>query len=238
MNDRPGWQYDETSQCGVDFSDPSVAAKYDENHTRFRDYKKGAEAIVSAIAIDSSHRVVDMGCGTGAFALHAAPYCSKVYAVDVSVAMLDYLEKRIIEKQLTNIECRYGGFLTYEHADEPVDAVVSVAVLHHLPDFWKLVGLRRVAEMLKPLGRFYLFDVVHDFSPPGHAKVFDEWIASTEERMGPAFAEEIVATIRDEYCTYDWIIEGMLERAGFSIDECKSLDNGPGATFICTKTGT
>ena len=32
--------------------------------------------------------VIDMGCGTGAFAIHAAPYYRRIHAVDVSQAML------------------------------------------------------------------------------------------------------------------------------------------------------
>ena len=54
----------------------------------------------------------------------------------------------------------HGGFLTYEHEAEPADAMVSIAALHHLPDFWKLVGLTRAAEMLKAGGGFFLFDIV------------------------------------------------------------------------------
>ncbi len=41
---RPAWQYDELRHSGVDYSDPSQAAVYDERHQRFRDYRKDAEA--------------------------------------------------------------------------------------------------------------------------------------------------------------------------------------------------
>jgi len=235
LTDIPEWQYDEMEHPGVDYADAGVVARYDENHRRFRDYEKSAAEIISDLELGPEHTVIDMGCGTGAFALPAAPHCKKIYAVDVSAAMLDYLGARAAIEGIDNIECHRGGFLTFEHTGGPVDAVVSIAVLHHLPDFWKLVGLARVADMLKPGGRMYLFDVVFRFAPGEHGTVLDEWVSSMETNLGKEFAEETVTHIRDEYSTYDWILEGMLERSGFSIDEKRILDGMPGTTYLCTK---
>jgi ubiquinone/menaquinone biosynthesis C-methylase UbiE len=235
MTEIPKWQYDEMEHHGVDYADYSVVAKYDENHIRFRDYKKSAEEIISALGLGLEHTVIDMGCGTGAFVLHAAPRCKKVYAVDISATMLEYLKKKAAKDNLNNIEYHQAGFLTYEHTDELVDAVVSVAVLHHLPDFWKLVGLSRVADMVKPGGRMCLFDVVYPFNVREHKAAFDQWISSTEANLGKEFANETVIHIRDEYSTFDWILEGMLERSGFSINEQRTLEAVPGTTYICTR---
>jgi ubiquinone/menaquinone biosynthesis C-methylase UbiE len=235
MTNIPKWQYDEMKHPGVDYADDAVVAEYDRNHLRFRDYKKSAEAILSALEVGAEHTVMDIGCGTGAFVLHAAPHCKKVYAVDVSAAMLQYLKKKATQANLDNIEYHQAGFLTYDHADEIVDAVISVAVLHHLPDFWKLVGLSRVADMLKPGGRMYLLDVVFPFGAGEHKAAFDEWVSSTEANLGHEFAAEIATHIRDEYSTCDWILEGILERSGFSIDEQKTLEESPVTTYLCTR---
>jgi putative AdoMet-dependent methyltransferase len=235
MTEIPEWQYDEMRQAGVDYADASVVAKYDEHHRRFRDYEKSAEDIIAALRLRPEHTVIDMGCGTGAFVLHAAPRCKKVYAVDVSAAMLEYLKKKGEKGNLSNIEYHQAGFLTYEHRDEPVDAVVSVAALHHLPDFWKLVGLSRVADMLKPGGSLCLFDMVYSCNAREHKAAFDQWVSSTESGLGKEFADETVIHIRDEYSTCDWILEGMLERASFTIKEKRTLKTMPGTTYICMK---
>ena len=41
-----------------------------------------------------------------------------------------------------------------------MDAVITQLALHHLPDFWKLVALKRISQMLKDGGKLYLRDVV------------------------------------------------------------------------------
>ena len=63
--------------------------------------------------------------------------------MDVSQTMLARLSAKAAVSGLDNIECCQGGLLTYVHAGEPVDAVVCIAVLHHLPDMRKLIGLSR-----------------------------------------------------------------------------------------------
>jgi hypothetical protein len=90
--------------------------------------------------------------------------------------------------------------------------------------------------MLKPGGRMLLFDVVFPFGAKGHRAAFEKWISSTEGTLGKEFARETIIHIRDEYSTCDWILEGILERSGFSIDDKKTLEELPGTTYVCTKT--
>jgi putative AdoMet-dependent methyltransferase len=167
----------------------------------------------------------------------AAPRCKKVFAVDVSSAMLQYLKNKAKENKLTNIEYHHAGFLTYDHTGEPADAFVSVAVLHHLPDFWKLVALSRAADMLRPQGRMWLMDVVFPFGAGEYEEAMDRWVSSTEASLGRELAEETVVHISNEYSTFDWILEGMLQRSGFTIDEKRILDPVPAAVYICTRRG-
>jgi putative AdoMet-dependent methyltransferase len=234
MKVKPNWFYDEIKQAGVDYSDPAQVAVYDNRHQKFRDYQKGAEAIIEAVKIGPEHTVIDMGVGTGAFSLYAAPHCKTIYAVDVSPVMLEFTRQKAEKAGLTNIVFCQGGFLTYEHQAPAVDAIVSVAVLHHLPDFWKLVGLRRIIQMMKPGGRLYLFDVVFPVEMREYETEFEKWVSSMTEAVGLEFAAEIETHIRDEYSTYDWVMEEFLARAGFRIDNAEYVD-GFGATYLCTK---
>jgi putative AdoMet-dependent methyltransferase len=228
------WFYDEMKHSGVDYNDLAQVRAFDERHQKFRDYEKASQAIIDRLGLGPGDTVIDIGAGTGAFALHAARTCKTVYAVDVSQAMLDYARQKAEQAGLKNVVFCHGGFLTYEHAGKPADALVSVAVLHHLPDFWKLVGLSQANEMLKPGGRLYLFDVVFPSDIAGYEARFDDWIDSFSRDVGPDFAVEVETHIRDEHSTYAWIMEGLLERAGFRIDSAEYAD-GFGATYICTK---
>ena len=85
----PRWAYDEMKQTGVDYLSMEQVQRYDDMHQRFRDYEKDSDTIVKLLELDSKSAVIDMGAGTGAFALHAGKHCRKVYAVDVSLAMLE-----------------------------------------------------------------------------------------------------------------------------------------------------
>ncbi len=230
----PAWFYNELMHSGVDYSDSAIAAKYDENHRRFRDFEEEADRILERLKIGGQHSVLDMGCGTGAFVLTAARRCRKVHAVDVSTAMLERCHKKTGELGLTNVEFHHAGYLTYIHGDEPVDGIVSVAVLHHLPDFWKAVALQRLHGMLKPGGRLFLFDVVFPSLSEGYEQGLDAWVKDIKLRAGEQMAEEAVVHIRDEHSTFDWVLEGMLERAGFHQEE-KISAPGFGITYICER---
>ena len=230
------WQYDELKPCGVNYNSVLCALSYDVHHGKFRDYQRESEEIIALLGLDADQTVLDMGCGTGAFAVHAAKHSRKVYAVDVSKAMLRCARRKAKKAKLDNIEFHRAGFLTYEHKAEPVDAIVSTAALHHLPDFWKLTGLRRLAQMLKIGGRLYLFDVVFSFNVDDSESRLNQWVKSTAERIGPTFAEEVEIHIREEYSTYDWIMESMLKHAGFVI-EMANYKHELMAAYLCTRKG-
>jgi len=186
----PEWTYDEMKQTGVDYSSIEQVQRYDDMHQRFRDYEKNSDAIIKLLELDSNSTVIDMGAGTGAFTLYAAKQCRKVYAVDISSAMLERCRKKGEEMGLSNVLYCHGGFLTYEHEAEPADAMVSIAVLHHLPDFWKLMALTRAAGMLKAGGRFFLFDIVFPSATEDMEGRLDAWVRSIAEQSGHELAAE------------------------------------------------
>jgi putative AdoMet-dependent methyltransferase len=190
MKTIPRWQYDELKFSGVDYSSVEQVAAYDSMHKKFRDYAKGTEEIIRRLGIDSNTTVIDFGSGTGAFTLHAAKKIKTIYAVDISEAMLDYCRQQAEKEGLNNIVFCPGGLLPYEHSGEPADAAVCIAVLHHLPDFWTLVALKRVYGMLRPGGRFLLFDIVFPSVEQNLERKIDEFIKGMEVMVDVRMAEE------------------------------------------------
>jgi len=234
MTDPPAWQWDESKQVGADYNDPAKILHYERTMVRLR--AAGAlPGIVESLRLGPEHTLIDMGCGPGLFAVYAARLCRRVHAVDVSQAMLDRARRRAGEAGVTNIEFHCDGFLTYVHSDEPADAAVCMTVLHHLPDFWKVVGLRRLASMLKPGARFYLHDVVFAFEPDKYATRFDSMVNYFEENTDPEMARDAEGHLREEFSTFDWILRGIVERAGFrvlSADTDEML-----AKYVCERAG-
>ncbi len=230
----PSWAFDEYAPAGVDYRNREQAEAYDRMHGRFRRFDQEAAAILRQLGLGPESTVIDMGAGTGAFALHAAPHVKRVYAVDVSEAMLDRCREKAAQAGLKNIRCRVGGFLTYRHRGLPADAMVSVAALHHLPDFWKQIGLRRAAGMLRGGGKLFLFDIVFPAAAPDLTQQIRSWLRSIRGKAGPRLASEAEVHVRQEYSAYDWVMEGLLRRAGFHITR-KAYGEGFQTSYVCVR---
>ena len=234
MKPAPKWQYDEMKLCGVDFTDIEEVVAYDLMHRKFRDYAKLSEEIIRRLGLGSGSIVIDIGSGTGAFTLNAARKCRTVYAVDISAAMLGYCRQHAESQGLSNIVFCHGGLLTYEHAADLADAIICVAVLHHLPDFWKQVALKRCHAMLKPGGRLCLFDIVFPSQEENIRAKIEDFIQAIGIMADARLAQEAVIHVRDEFSTYDWIMEGIIKRSGFRIDTAEYGD-GFQTTYVCTR---
>lgn len=229
---QPPWQYDEFRQIGTDYDSIAEVEAYDRRMQSLRNIPEETEHILDILGVTPESAILEIGAGTGEFAIGAGARCARVYAVDISEMMLDYARQKAHARGAHNVEFSRAGFLTFEC--EPVDAVVSQLALHHLPDYWKAVALRRVHDALKDGGRLFLNDVVFPGDISSHEARFSKWMAGAEEAAGSEMAREIAAHIRDEYSTLDWIMEGLLKTSGFSII---SADHSKGlfTIYVCAK---
>jgi len=212
------WFYDETIQVGRNYQDISNVQAYDLQMAKFRDVKKEATDIIEAISLGREHSLLEIGTGTGNFAIEAAKHCNEVYAIDVSSAMIAYAKQKAQKNGIGNISFFQAGFLNYEHNGSPLDMIVSNLALHHLPDFWKMIALKRIYKMLKNGGTLYLGDVIFSFPVKEYDTKIDTWIESMREKVGIKFAQEAQLHLKEEYSTFDWVIEEMLHRSGFKLD--------------------
>ena len=233
MNIIPDWQYDELKQVGIDYSELSEVQAYDSQMQKLRDFKKERSDFMNSTGLTHDQTVLEIGTGTGELALEIARYCSKVFVTDVSPTMLQFARQKAHDRNVRNIEFHERGFLTYMHAGEHLDIIVSQLAFHHLPDFWKLIALKRIYSMLTKGGKFYLRDVVYSFNGD-HNEFFKNWINGVKGAAGEAMAKDLATSIKEEYYTSDWIMEGLLQRAGFIIEKAEYKD-GFMAVYLCSK---
>lgn len=209
------WTIDELAHAGPEHLDPAFVAAYDRK-SGF-DPTADLELLLDR-GLDRSSTVVDLGAGTGTFALAAAARFARVVAVDVSLPMLDELRARAAARGTTNVEVVYAGMLSYEHVGAPADAVFTRNVLHHLPDFWKAIALARAARVLRPGGVLRLHDLVYDFAPAEADEVFRSWLdAAVDDPTDGYTADELSDHIRTEHSTFRWLLEPLLTASGFEI---------------------
>jgi ubiquinone/menaquinone biosynthesis C-methylase UbiE len=224
----PEWTLDELAHAGPEHLDPGFVAGYDR--------KQGFPSPDPDLAVLAEHgalgpTVVDLGTGTGRFAVAAAVRCERVVAVDVSPAMLEHVRATAP----STVETVRAGFLSCEHTDVPADAVHTRNALHQLPDFWKGVALDRIARMLRPGGILRLHDLVYDFDPAEAPEVFARWFAGAATDPAAGYtAEDFALHIRTEHSTYRWLLEPLLDRTGFDILDA-SYSGRAYAAYTCRR---
>jgi len=228
----PNWQYHEPAHPGADFD--AIAEVYDRNMKKVRDVQGEIDEILDFLDLKHDHTVLEIGTGTGELAMAAARYCARVYAVDLSSGMLKYAEKKAASRNIRNVDFLQGGFLTYEHQGGLVDAVVTQIALHHLPDFWKQIALLRIAGLLKDGGKFCLRDVVYSFKISEYEDYFKKFFAQASVRGGDEYARLMSDHVRNEYSTLDWIMQGIIERAGLDVIRADHK-YGFFGLYLCTK---
>lgn len=232
MSDMNAWQYNEYQQIGTDYQDVSTVQVYEEKMSKFRNFQQEARSIMKYVHLKPEHTLLEIGTGTGNFAIEAARHCRQVYAIDVSQVMVDVVQEKIHRLNLSNLSVKRAGFLDYEPPEMLFDVVVSKLALHHLPDFWKMVALHRIFKLLKPGGYFYLEDVVFSFPIAEYAEKLPQWVTFVQG-IDADLASETEAHAREEFSTCDWIIEEVLVRTGFEYTLCKK--DSYFAAYCCQK---
>jgi SAM-dependent methyltransferase len=229
----PGWALDEVRHAGRENLDPAHVARYD----RKEDAGAVAEVqLLQQLGMDETSTVLDIGAGTGQFALAVAPFCRRVIAVDISPVMLARVRADVATRRAQNIECVEAGLLTYEHAGDPVDYAYSRYALHHLPDFWKAIALVRMRDTLRPGAVLRLWDVVYGFDPVDAPARIEAWCATGEADIATDWTRaELEEHVRDEHSTFTWLLEAMITRAGFVIDDASYTDDQISAKYVLRK---
>jgi SAM-dependent methyltransferase len=209
------WWLDERAHAGPEHLDPAYVEGYD----RKAGYDPGDDvAALLSQGIGNQSTVVDLGAGTGTFSLAIAGHVGRVVAVDVSPAMVAALSTRVRGSKTNNVTVVEAGFLSYAHKGPPADAIFTRNALHQIPDFWKGVALQRMAGMLGPGGVLRLRDLAYDFEPADAGERIEAWLAGAVSDPATGWTPaELAEHVRTEHSTYRWLLEPLLEHAGFDI---------------------
>jgi SAM-dependent methyltransferase len=225
--DLPDWRLDELAHAGREHLDAGYVATYEEKSPT--DWSEDVSAL-GALGIGATSTVVDLGAGTGAFARAIAQHVARVVAVDVS-------EPMVAAMRASGIDAVRAGFLSYEHVGAPPDAVFTRNALHHLPDFWKAIALERIGRLIRPGGVLRLRDLVYSFEPSEAGTAITEWLAAAPDDPRAGWtAGELAEHVREEHSTFTWLLEPMLERAGFEIRDRSLSPTRTYAAYTCIRS--
>lgn len=226
----PGWLLDELASVGRENLDVDHVSRYD---IKMDAEGAGELDVLRRLGLSRDSEVVDLGAGTGQFVLAAAPVCAHVVAVDISPVMLGMLRAKVDASSFANVEIVQAGFLTYEHRGGPADFVYSRYALHHIPDFWKAIALKRIRSILRPGGVFRLWDVVYSFDLAEAEARLGAWCATLDGDIESEWTRaDIEEHVRDEHSTFSWLLEPMLLTSGFEIEDAVYSPDGIYARYI------
>lgn len=236
--DDHSWQPDELAYAGAEHLDTGFVAGYDRKQGDTPDVAAAEDlAVLRAHGVGGDATVVDLGAGTGRFAVAIAPYVRRVLAVDVSPAMVERLRERVAAAGLSNdtVEVVEAGLLTYRHDGRPADAVHTRNALHQLPDAFKAVAIHRIAQLLRPGGVLRLRDLVYDTTPDGFEALLEGWFAGAVDDPAEGYTRaDLAEHIRTEFSTFTWLLEPMLRTAGFDILD-RDIRRGVYAAYTCVR---
>jgi SAM-dependent methyltransferase len=199
------WTLDESKLAGIEISGQHQTNTAEEDRL-----------LLDTLALNDTHSIVDLGCGTGQLACEAAPRVRQVLAIDISATALEKAAARAKQQNCSNITFARSSFLTWESADAPFDLIITKFGLHHLPDFWKAKALRRIFENLKPGGRLIIRDIVFSCPPDDIDATVETWLNWVGEHTG-FNRSEATRLVRDAHFTFGWIMEGLLASTGFRV---------------------
>ncbi|MEJ8635473.1 cyclopropane-fatty-acyl-phospholipid synthase family protein [Streptomyces sp. MS2.AVA.5] len=111
------------------------------------------DLVCRKLALQQGDRLLDVGCGWGSLAMHAArEYGAQVTGITLSREQAAYARKRIAEAGLTDrIEIRVQDYRDVR--DGPYDAIASIGMAEHVGQVRYLEYAEQLLTLLRPGGR-------------------------------------------------------------------------------------
>jgi cyclopropane-fatty-acyl-phospholipid synthase len=164
------------------------------------------EMVCTKLALKPGMRVLDIGCGWGSFAIHAAErHGVKVVGITLSPPQVERGQRVAAERGLSDsVDLRVADYR--ELADEPFDAVASIGMVEHVGANQIDVYARQVARLVKPGGRILNHGIAR--------------LRHTDAEAGP-FSERYV--FPDAAPLHLSRIQLALERAGIETEHVEGL---------------
>jgi ubiquinone/menaquinone biosynthesis C-methylase UbiE len=206
-----------------------------EELARSLGFRRIRDRLLSLVEPRRDDVVVDVGAGTGLLSLALAPSVKKVWAVDISPAMTEYLRVKAASAELRNVESTTATAISLPLVDGAVSVVVSNYCFHHLRDEDKERALAEAFRVLRPGGRLVLGDMMFrvQIADSRSRRVILAKVRSFLRRGPSGFVRLIKNAARfitrrwEHPADGDWWRQA-LERAGFEQVELQLLDHEGG----------
>ncbi len=169
------------------------------------------ELVCSKLGLREGERVLDVGCGWGSFAIHAAElHGVRVLGVTLAERQAELARRRVREAGLEErVEIRVADYR--ELAREPFDAIASIGMVEHVGEERIDLYASRLASRLRPGGRLLNHGIakLKDFDTPDEGPfserfVFPDGVPLPLSRIGLALERAGLVTTHAEGFASDY----------------------------------
>ena len=169
------------------------------------------ELVCSKLGLREGERVLDVGCGWGSFAIHAAErHGVRVLGVTLAERQAELARRRVREAGLEErVEIRVADYR--ELAREPFDAIASIGMVEHVGEERIDLYASRLASRLRPGGRLLNHGIakLKDFDTPDEGPfserfVFPDGVPLPLSRIGLALERAGLVTTHVEGFASDY----------------------------------
>ncbi|MFT4216847.1 MAG: class I SAM-dependent methyltransferase [Micropruina sp.] len=233
------------------FADPRLAPLYD----LFESERKDLDAYVAIVEEFDARQILDVGCGTGVFALMLAERGREVVGVDPAAASLDVARSK---PGADKVRFLLGDATTLPPLQVDLVTMTGNVAQVFLTDAEWAATLAGIHQALRPGGR-----LVFESRDPAR-RVWQEWIrdwtpehvkiagvGTVESSVQVTHVDEPLVTFDDTVTLPDGTViptsstlrfrerhefEETLAAAGFELDEVRDAPDRPGLEFVFVAT--
>lgn len=143
-------------------------------------------------------KVLDLGCGTASLTtlIKQSHVMASVYGLDADLQILEIARRKASHAEV-DIQLDQGMAYQLPYQTAMFDRVVSSLVFHHLDTHEKQLAMGEVFRVLRPGGKFCLFDIGQPHS------------------LSTRLASQVLRRMERASDNVYGLLPGMMERAGF-----------------------
>lgn len=129
----------------------NASKNYDKTEERF-EYIHSKSRDNTKKYLNSSHVVLDYGCGTGTASCELASHVKKIHAIDISSSMIDIAKGKAVAGKIENVNFEQTDIFDKSFQNESFDTILAFNMLHTVSNPQEV--MQRIYELLKPDGLF------------------------------------------------------------------------------------